>query len=263
MDIDPNHSNGLKCTESRAPMFVALAVAGFGVLAMLIVDHGPWNRPQQQTAGGQFQDDRGSCARRGRHGDADRAQAEARTCCAWAEAGPTAKPCHAPVNPVLPMPHGWIASADADKCAPQRRENGADQNVDWVVAKCAAVSAHLDAEASDFVLAGGVEQARQDYQHSGNEIHWTSSVSESRWVSTDSMAEFWSRYSRDTSPASPLVGVVWPVTVALFARKTRLTGVGTGPLGQHSRHPTRDRLIDATLVIETNCSVLNERDFRR
>jgi hypothetical protein len=51
MDIDDsNHSNGLKRTESRAPMFVALAVAGFGVLAMLIVDHGPWNRPQLQTA---------------------------------------------------------------------------------------------------------------------------------------------------------------------------------------------------------------------
>jgi hypothetical protein len=25
-------------------------VAGFGVLAMLIVDHGPWSRPQLQTA---------------------------------------------------------------------------------------------------------------------------------------------------------------------------------------------------------------------
>lgn len=31
-------------------MFVALAVAGFGVLAMLIVDHGPWSRPRLQTA---------------------------------------------------------------------------------------------------------------------------------------------------------------------------------------------------------------------
>jgi hypothetical protein len=32
-------------------MFVALAVAIVGILAILIVDHGPWNRPQVQTAG--------------------------------------------------------------------------------------------------------------------------------------------------------------------------------------------------------------------
>jgi hypothetical protein len=32
------------------PVVVAVAVAIFGVLAMLIVDHGPWNRPQVQTA---------------------------------------------------------------------------------------------------------------------------------------------------------------------------------------------------------------------
>jgi len=32
------------------PVAVAMAVAGFGLLAMLIVDHGPWNRPQMQTA---------------------------------------------------------------------------------------------------------------------------------------------------------------------------------------------------------------------
>jgi hypothetical protein len=29
---------------------VALAVAIFGMLAMLIVDHGPWSRPNVQTA---------------------------------------------------------------------------------------------------------------------------------------------------------------------------------------------------------------------
>jgi hypothetical protein len=33
-----------------SPVVVALAVAVFGVLAMLIVDHGPWNRPHVQTA---------------------------------------------------------------------------------------------------------------------------------------------------------------------------------------------------------------------
>jgi hypothetical protein len=51
MDIDhSNHNDRPKRTASRAAMFVALAVAGFGVLAMLIVDHGPWSRPQLQTA---------------------------------------------------------------------------------------------------------------------------------------------------------------------------------------------------------------------
>jgi hypothetical protein len=33
-----------------SPVAIALAVAVFGVLAMLIVDHGPWNRPHVQTA---------------------------------------------------------------------------------------------------------------------------------------------------------------------------------------------------------------------
>jgi hypothetical protein len=32
------------------PVAIALAVATFGVLGMLIVDHGPWNRPRVQTA---------------------------------------------------------------------------------------------------------------------------------------------------------------------------------------------------------------------
>jgi hypothetical protein len=33
-----------------SPVVVATAVAIFGVLAMLIVDHGPWSRPTVQTA---------------------------------------------------------------------------------------------------------------------------------------------------------------------------------------------------------------------
>jgi hypothetical protein len=41
-----NHSKG----ELGRPVVVATAVAGFGVLVMLIVDHGPWSRPQVQTA---------------------------------------------------------------------------------------------------------------------------------------------------------------------------------------------------------------------
>lgn len=36
--------------SSRAPLVVAIAVAVFGVLAMLVVDHGPWSGPHVQTA---------------------------------------------------------------------------------------------------------------------------------------------------------------------------------------------------------------------
>jgi hypothetical protein len=50
MDTDQSNHDRPKRTTSRAPMFLALAVAGFGVLALLIVDHGPWNRPHLQTA---------------------------------------------------------------------------------------------------------------------------------------------------------------------------------------------------------------------
>ena len=35
---------------SRSPMWIALAVAVFGILGMLLVDHGPWNKPHLQTA---------------------------------------------------------------------------------------------------------------------------------------------------------------------------------------------------------------------
>jgi hypothetical protein len=31
------------------PVWVALAIAIFGILAMLVVDHGPWSRPHVQT----------------------------------------------------------------------------------------------------------------------------------------------------------------------------------------------------------------------
>jgi hypothetical protein len=33
-----------------SPVVIAMAVAALGVLGMLIVDHGPWNRPKVQTA---------------------------------------------------------------------------------------------------------------------------------------------------------------------------------------------------------------------
>jgi hypothetical protein len=36
--------------KPRGPLAVAIAVAVFGVLAILLVDHGPWSRPHVQTA---------------------------------------------------------------------------------------------------------------------------------------------------------------------------------------------------------------------
>jgi hypothetical protein len=34
----------------RGPLMASIAVAVLGVLGMLMVDHGPWSRPQVQTA---------------------------------------------------------------------------------------------------------------------------------------------------------------------------------------------------------------------
>jgi hypothetical protein len=36
--------------RGRKPLLFALGVAVFGLLSMLIVDHGPWNRPHVETA---------------------------------------------------------------------------------------------------------------------------------------------------------------------------------------------------------------------
>lgn len=36
--------------SKRAPVAIASAIAVFGVLAMLVVDHGPWNKPNVRTA---------------------------------------------------------------------------------------------------------------------------------------------------------------------------------------------------------------------
>ena len=33
----------------RGPLVIAMAVAAAGVLGMLLVDHGPWNKPHLQT----------------------------------------------------------------------------------------------------------------------------------------------------------------------------------------------------------------------
>jgi hypothetical protein len=80
----------------RSPVVVAIAVAVFGVLAMLIVDHGPWSRPQVQTA---------EVATRKTTGQAARAAGATVTPtapkAAIEPAPPEAKPVQ-PQNPVMP-----------------------------------------------------------------------------------------------------------------------------------------------------------------
>src|SRR6266496_2542803 len=44
-----------------------------------------------------------------------------------------------------------------------------------MVAERTAVPAHLDAEATDFMMVGGIEQARQHNQHCGHVVHRTPS----------------------------------------------------------------------------------------
>ena len=34
----------------RRPVMIAIAVATFGLVGMLVVDHGPWSKPQVHTA---------------------------------------------------------------------------------------------------------------------------------------------------------------------------------------------------------------------
>jgi hypothetical protein len=44
--MNKNHST----LTIKSPAIIALAVAVSGVLAMLVVDHGSWNRPRLQTS---------------------------------------------------------------------------------------------------------------------------------------------------------------------------------------------------------------------
>ena len=44
--MNKDHSKG----RIGSPVVFALAIAVFGVMAMLIVDHGPWSKPHLQTA---------------------------------------------------------------------------------------------------------------------------------------------------------------------------------------------------------------------
>ena len=39
----------VKSGNSFGPAMIALSVAAVGLLALLIVDHGPWNKPQVQS----------------------------------------------------------------------------------------------------------------------------------------------------------------------------------------------------------------------
>jgi hypothetical protein len=46
---DSNHAISVKRMMGR-PVAVVIAVAVFGVLGIVLVDHGPWTRPHFQTA---------------------------------------------------------------------------------------------------------------------------------------------------------------------------------------------------------------------
>src|SRR6186997_2095985 len=78
---------------------------------------------------------------------------------------------HARVRVPSPASCATRQSANTDQCAPQRCENGACQHVSRTAAKRAAVSAHFHAQRANFLLAGGIKQAKQDRQYGSNEIH--------------------------------------------------------------------------------------------
>jgi hypothetical protein len=80
-----------------APLVVASAVAAFGVLAMLIVDHGPWNKPKVQPAVMATYSTTGEAARAV---GATITPTEPKPAIEPLPAGP--KPVH-PVNPPTPM----------------------------------------------------------------------------------------------------------------------------------------------------------------
>lgn len=50
--MNDSHLNGQSHAERtlHSPVVVAAVAAVVGLLAMLVVDHGPWSRPQMQTA---------------------------------------------------------------------------------------------------------------------------------------------------------------------------------------------------------------------
>jgi hypothetical protein len=50
MNADLSNNEARFRRKAGSPVACALAVAVFGLLSMLIVDHGPWNRPHVQAA---------------------------------------------------------------------------------------------------------------------------------------------------------------------------------------------------------------------
>ena len=71
-DLTEDQSTG----GAGTPLKVAIAVAVFGVLGMLIVDHGPWNKPKVQhplVANYSYTGDAARAA--GAQGHSDRAEA--------------------------------------------------------------------------------------------------------------------------------------------------------------------------------------------
>lgn len=49
--METPHSNESHATRhGGTPLVIAIAVAALGLLGMLIVDHGPWNKPKVHTA---------------------------------------------------------------------------------------------------------------------------------------------------------------------------------------------------------------------
>lgn len=64
IQMSNDHSKGSSTRKGGVPLLIAIAIAIVGVLGMLIVDHGSWNKPQVQTA---------AMARHGTTGEAARA----------------------------------------------------------------------------------------------------------------------------------------------------------------------------------------------
>jgi hypothetical protein len=60
---------------------------------------------------------------------------------------------------------------DADEGTPDCGDAGGGQDVVRALAKQAAISAHLDADRADLVIARGIEQPCQDDQNSGDKVH--------------------------------------------------------------------------------------------
>ena len=94
-----NHSTKGHSTKEHSqrhggtPLVVTSAVAAFGVLAMLVVDHGPWNKPKMKPTDMAIYSTTGEAARAA---GATITPTEPRPAIEPLPAGPT------PVNPVNP-----------------------------------------------------------------------------------------------------------------------------------------------------------------